>query len=164
MSQTPLRGKRNSDTEMLADAEAAFVRNKTSWHILIVDDEEMVAYTLQEGLNTLPDCDIVTTTDPQEALQLLRQHPVDLLITDYKMPEMDGLILAAQTRQLSSHTAIILITAHNEHSLRERAAGLAIQHILNKPVRLEEIRDITLAALNACEHRQTRTVKGHDFS
>lgn len=158
MSQPRLRGKGNSETVTLADAETAFVPNETPWHILIVDDEEIVALTLQEGLNSLPNCEITTTTKPKEAVQLLEQQPIDLLITDYKMPEMDGLILATYTRQLSSQTAIIIITAHNEHSLRKQAAGLSIQHILNKPVRLEEIRKVAMEALNAREHHRTSPV------
>lgn len=115
--------------------------------ILIVDDEETVAVTLQEGLNSLPNCEVVTTTKTKQALRLFEEQRFDLLITDYKMPVMDGLNLATHIRRMSPKVAIIIITAHNDSVLRERASMISVEHVLNKPVRLTEIRSIALEVL-----------------
>ena len=76
--------------------------------ILIVDDEENVALTFQDSLERLPNCEVAIATNGEQALQLFEQQPFDLLITDYKMPDMDG----GRVRQLYRRTAIIMITAY----------------------------------------------------
>lgn len=123
--------------------------------ILIVDDEETVALTLQEGLETLPNCEIITTTRAEQALQIFKQQPFDLLITDYKMPGMDGLMLAGYIRDLHPQIAIIVITAHHDSLLYERAAGISIECILDKPVKLSQIRAAALEAMATCAQSQT---------
>ena len=115
--------------------------------ILIVDDEENVALTLQNMLRKLPRCDIVVATGGEQALQLFEQQPFDLLITDYKMPGMDGITLAARVRQLYPRTAIIMITAYGSDELRGQAARISIQSVLDKPVGLVEMRSAALEAL-----------------
>ncbi|MBI1880722.1 MAG: response regulator [Chloroflexi bacterium] len=115
--------------------------------ILIVDDEEYVALTLKEGLERLPNCEIVTATSGKAALQLCAQKPFDLLFTDYKMPDMDGMALAEQVRQLYPQTVIIMITAHSNRELYDQATGNSIRRILNKPVQFSEIRRVATEAL-----------------
>ena len=115
--------------------------------ILVVDDEEMVAMIIQEGLESLPNCQVVMATSGEQALQLFAQQPFDLVITDYKMPGVSGLTLAARIRQLYPQTVIIMITAYGDDILRDLAAQVSILRILDKPVKLKEIRDTTLEAL-----------------
>jgi CheY-like chemotaxis protein len=114
--------------------------------ILVVDDEEFVVLTLQEGLSKLPNCQVSVATSGQQALELLDQQTFDLLITDYKMPDLDGLTLAEHVRQSHPHTAVIVITGYSDE-LREHAAHGSIQRILDKPVKLAEIRSVASEAL-----------------
>ena len=116
-------------------------------HILIVDDEENVALGLQEGLEGLPNCKIAAVTSGEQALYLLRQQSFDLLVTDYRMPDVDGLTLAMHVRQSCPDTAIIIMTAHASDALCERAARVPVQCILDKPVQLAAIRSTVLGAL-----------------
>ena len=115
--------------------------------ILVVDDEEHVALTLQRGLRKLPDCEIVTATGARQALQLFAQEPFDLVITDYKMPDMDGLTLAASVKASYPQTIVILITGHGTRAVSEQATRVAIRCVLDKPVMLTEIRDVASQAL-----------------
>jgi DNA-binding NtrC family response regulator len=121
--------------------------SNTRRRILVVDDDVSVAQTLQEGLERLPNCEVVAVTGPQQALELLAQSPFDLLITDYQMRGMDGLTLAAHAHRLHPQTTTIVITAYGERVLREETEGLAIYRVLDKPVKLAEIRSIALQAL-----------------
>lgn len=116
--------------------------------ILILDDEENVALTLQGILKKLPRCDIAIATGGEQALRLFEQQPFDLLITDYRMPDMDGMTLAARVRQLYPQMAIIMITAYGNDALREQAAHFSIQHVLAKPLELVDIRSAALEALS----------------
>ena len=122
--------------------------NATLQRILIVDDEEFVAFTLQEGLEKLPNCEVVVAMTGQEALELFEQQPFDLLITDYKMPDMNGVTLAQRIRNLYPRTGIIMITAYSHDLIHEPSAASSIQHFLNKPIRLSEIRSVALETLN----------------
>jgi len=115
--------------------------------ILVVDDDIFVATTLQEGLERLPNCEVIAVTEPQHALELFGQAPFDLLITDYQMRGMNGLALAAHAHRLHPQTTTIIITAYGERVLREETDGPPIHRILDKPVKLAEIRSIALQAL-----------------
>lgn len=115
--------------------------------ILVVDDEEFVAFTLQEGLERLPNCEVVVTNSGEDALRLFKEAPFDLLITDYKMPDMNGVMLANQVRKLSPTTSIIMVTAYSNHLVRETSAAATFQRILDKPVRLSDIRTAALETL-----------------
>lgn len=115
--------------------------------ILIVDDEEFVVFTLKEGLEKLPNCEVAITMNGQEALALFEAEPFDLVITDYKMPDMNGVELATRVREMRPKTGIIMVTAYSNDLLREPSATASIQRVLNKPVRLSEIRSAALETL-----------------
>ncbi len=121
--------------------------------LLVVDDDPLVASSIEYGLRKLPDCKVATASDGREALQLFEQQPFDVLITDYQMPGIDGVVLAARIRWLYPQTAIIMVTGYDTDVLRERATRASIQHVLDKPVRPGEIRALVSTML---EGRQAR--------
>lgn len=122
-------------------------KNAPKKRILIVDDEEFVAFTLREGLEKLPHCEVEVTMSGLQALKLFAERPFDLLVTDYKMPDLDGVLLATQIRQQYPSTGIIMITAYSHDLIQEPAAATSIQRVLNKPIKLTEIRDVALETL-----------------
>jgi CheY-like chemotaxis protein len=132
---------------LTAPIQPMAIQPKPRRRILIVDDEAFVAMTLQEGLEKLPDCDIATATSGQEALQFFQEQPYDLLITDYRMPDIDGLTLAGQIQQLHPQTATIVITAYGDSVLRHHAQEIAVEHVLDKPFQLAEVRQVTSQVL-----------------
>lgn len=115
--------------------------------ILIVDDDPSVLFTFQNALEQLPECEIETVTSGAQALQQLAEKDYDLLITDYRMPDMDGLALAMRLQQTYPTTAVLMITAFSTEELRSQAENLHIERVLDKPVGLAEIRDAARAAL-----------------
>ncbi len=121
--------------------------------ILVVDDEASVVSAFQSGLTKLLKCQVAIATDAEQALQLFEQQPFDVLITDYKMPGMDGMTLATRVRQTYPLTRIIMITAYGGDELREQAARVSIQCILDKPVKLTEVGNAVLEALEQSEGR-----------
>ena len=118
-----------------------------SWRILIVDDEEVVANMLQAALQKMPDFRVSVAHDGASALKLLAEERFDLMITDYRMPGIDGMSLAERARQNYPWIAIIMVTAHDSYELRKQASGSAVKKILSKPVRLAEIREVAADAL-----------------
>jgi CheY-like chemotaxis protein len=93
--------------------------------ILIVDDEEDVTSALQFRL-TMAGCDILTAGNGAEALEILRDRKVDLLLADFMMPEVNGLEL---TRLVKSHpdwfdTKVLLFSCNTDPQFRQRAMEL----------------------------------------
>ena len=118
-----------------------------SWRILIVDDETNLAEIIQAGLDTLPNCQTSLATNGQDALRLFEEEAFDLLITDFRMPGMDGLALARHIHAQSPHTAIILLTACAAELPHDLPAHQALTRILEKPVTLPTIRTAALDIL-----------------
>jgi two-component system CheB/CheR fusion protein len=134
-------------TVLLMDEAQSVTKDGALRRILVVDDEENVALTLQAGLERLPQCEITTATSGLQALELLEQKPFDLLITDYMMPGTDGLALATRVRHLYPHMSIIMVTAYGDETLRQEAASISIERVMDKPIKLAEIRGAASAVL-----------------
>jgi two-component system, chemotaxis family, chemotaxis protein CheY len=111
-------------------------------HILVVDDEKHVAQTFQAGLEKLPCCQVEVATSGEQALSLLQEQPYHLVITDYKMPGMSGLVLAELIRQQWPALPILMITAYASDLPRDAVHGDQIARILNKPLTLVEMRRV----------------------
>ena len=67
---------------------------------MIVDDEQMVLTSLNSFLTLETDYDVVTFTDPHEALNHVQSNDVNLVMSDYLMPDMDGITFLAGVRDL----------------------------------------------------------------
>lgn len=130
------------------DSSQSSESNIESRRILVVDDEKHITWMLREALEGLSNCEIVTAANGEQALQLFEAQPFDLLITDYKMPETDGLTLSARVRELYPQTVIVMLTAYSNVTLLEQAADVSIRYVLNKPVKVSEIRRIASEALD----------------
>lgn len=114
--------------------------------ILIVDDEEQIISTLSRSLRKLGEgYEIVTATNGHEALAHLRQAPADLIITDLKMPGMDGVALTEVAYTILPGTKIIWMTAYD--IWENEARRLGVYRYLNKPLDVVELRKIVREAL-----------------
>jgi CheY-like chemotaxis protein len=118
--------------------------------ILIVDDEPNQRYVLEQALKHVAgDWQIESVASALEALTLIDQHPPALIITDYHMPEMNGLelIAAVRERQLVSH--IILMTAYTALDVQIEAERLGVDHYLIKPVPIATLRQLTASVIES---------------
>jgi two-component system, probable response regulator PhcQ len=85
--------------------------------LLIVDDEPNVLNALRRmcmnraAKPALPEPNVTTFTSPLLALNFLRDHPVDLVISDFRMPEMDGATLLTRVKEIQPDAARIIISA-----------------------------------------------------
>ncbi|MEN8241485.1 MAG: hybrid sensor histidine kinase/response regulator [Chloroflexota bacterium] len=120
-------------------------------HILIVDDDENIVLTLQKILQKGNDYEISTATSSEEALKLFAYHPFDLVLSDYKMPKLNGIELTKAIRALKPTTEVIWITAHGDRALQKEAEELNVQRCLTKPIALSKIRETVQEALTSEE-------------
>jgi CheY-like chemotaxis protein/predicted regulator of Ras-like GTPase activity (Roadblock/LC7/MglB family) len=117
--------------------------------VLIADDEPQLAEMLANSLARLGNeyvFDIVY--DGAAALEQLKQHEYVLLITDYRMPEMDGLDLAREAHQIQPDMQIVLMTAHSTDDLRNTVKEGLTNGFIEKPFSVTEIREIVRRAVD----------------
>ncbi|MEZ5316016.1 MAG: response regulator [Vicinamibacterales bacterium] len=113
-------------------------RTRRTRRVLVVDDEEsvreLVAKTLTNAMY-----EVETATDGAAAVARLRDHQYDLLITDLKMPGMDGLSVIREARRSSMDLPIIIITGYSTEASAIEAINLGVCGYLTKPFRLPKI-------------------------
>ena len=80
--------------------------------IVIVDDEEMVLTSLESFLTLETDYRVHTFQSPTQALEFVRDNEVHLIISDYLMPEMDGISFLAQVREIKPDVTRIILTGY----------------------------------------------------
>lgn len=112
----------------------------TDKHVLIVDDAPDILFLLTHSVKRLgPDFKVSTAMDGAEAMELIQQRTFDLVITDYMMPGMTGLELAQEIRQHSPNTQVVLMSAYDTISLRDRVESMQLGGYVGKPFTVPEI-------------------------
>jgi CheY-like chemotaxis protein len=114
--------------------------------VLVVDDDPSVLDCYRKLLGRAG-YKTVTESDPRKVLMEGRPlDGVDLLLIDYKMPEMDGLTLLAELRRREFRARCVLVSAFLNDGVRQQAKHLGVDHILEKPVDVAALRS-ALASL-----------------
>src|SRR5947199_9952206 len=123
-------------------------------HILIVDDDTALLQALPQALYLRMNGIKVNTCDEaQSAIEQIAENDYDAIVSDIKMPGMDGLALLAKIQELRPDTPTLLITGHGEHDLAVQALRGGAYDFIQKPID----RDYLLAALQrAIQTRQLR--------
>jgi len=106
--------------------------------ILVVDDEQAVRDLLAKTL-TMADYDVDTAGDGPAAIDRLRAVTYDLLITDLKMPGMDGLSVIREARKINAELPVVVITGYSTEASAIEAINLGVAGYLTKPFRLPRI-------------------------
>jgi len=109
--------------------------------VLVIDDQSTGRIVLSEIMRSLDaSLQVVTFADPVEAIEYARKHPVDMVLTDYKMPGMDGIEAIRRLRRLFGYEdiPIVCITVVNDREVRYRALEAGATDFLIRPIdRLE---------------------------
>lgn len=112
------------------------------YRILLVDDEENILKALRRLLSTSPICfdgenyrpEIRTFTSPVEALEFARLYPIDLVISDYRMPAMDGVAFLKAFREHQPDAARLILSGYADlNGLIGAINEAQIQRFLSKP-------------------------------
>jgi excisionase family DNA binding protein len=114
--------------------------------VLVVDDEETVRNLVAKTLEGA-DYDVDVAVDGASALERLQDNDYDLLITDLKMPGMDGLTVIREARRRTRGMPIIIITGNSTEASAIEAINLGVSGYLTKPFRLPRILQVAKRAL-----------------
>ena len=146
LAVTPLT---QSDEAASADRQATTINSHRESH-LIVDDSLSVRRVVSRTIER-HDWVAVLARDGVEALELLEQGQVEVILTDIEMPRMDGfeLISAIRNRPELNEIPIVVLTSRSSDKHRERAIGLGANEYLVKPFQERELLDVIDAAREA---------------
>jgi len=106
--------------------------------VLIVDDEREMAEMLADGLADRG-YDAIAVASSEEARTRLRDEVYDALVTDLRMPEIDGLTLLAEARRVSPDLPVIVMTAYGAIDSAIESMRRGANHYLTKPFKIEEL-------------------------
>ncbi|WP_068775038.1 response regulator [Paenibacillus sp. FJAT-26967] len=111
--------------------------------MLVADDDQNerdgIRYLIEK--HRLP-MDIAEARNGKQALAMLQEMQFDVLLTDIRMPFMDGLQLAQEARDLKPELRIIILSGHGEFEYARRAITLQVKHYLLKPIEPDEFLDV----------------------
>ncbi len=114
--------------------------------ILVVDDEE----NAREGLSKILSKEgylVETAADGKEAIDIAKRQSFDLVITDMKMPLMDGFEVLREIKKMDDEMGVIMITAYGEVESYLEAMNLGAFEYINKPVRVNELKRVITKVL-----------------
>lgn len=102
--------------------------------VMLVDDDAMVLMTLKSLLELETSYRVLSFTDPNKALSALAGEPVDVIVSDYMMPGLDGVSFLKQAREQSPMATRILLTGYADKENAVRAINEAgLYYYLEKP-------------------------------
>lgn len=131
---------------------------------LIVEDSKPILRNIQNLLGSLelPVRIAATAANGEEALEYLKRQPIQILLTDIRMPKMDGLTLIEEAKRINPLLKVVLISGYSDFEYTRKALNLQVFDYLLKPVerlQLKEVMDRVLEQLGAQTDRDAEMLK-----
>jgi DNA-binding NtrC family response regulator len=115
--------------------------------VMVLDDEPIVCERLRSMLEKM-DLEVETFVEPGKALKRIVETPFQVLITDLKMKELDGIEVMKITQRVSPQTKVIMITGFATVEKAKQALQMGVFDFIAKPFKLSQLRDLVAKALN----------------
>lgn len=130
--------------------------------IMVVDDFAYIRMLFQKAFQKLPSYEIIAVSTGREALMKLSDsiNPIDLIILDINLPDINGLNLLRGIRKSKLNTKVIIVTAYSNDELKANLRGLNVLKIFDKPIIVEEM----ITFVNELFGKKTSEVVRKDFS
>ena len=145
VSQQAADGSATSDSSS-NDGGSPLQSNNSRTRVLVVDDEPSIRNLLSKML-ALVDYNVDVASDGQSALEQMRLGRYDLLITDLRMPGMNGISVIHAARRLQADLPVIIITGFSTEASAIEAANLGVAGYLTKPFRVPKVLEAAAKAL-----------------
>jgi DNA-binding NarL/FixJ family response regulator len=105
---------------------------KSAITVLLVDDEDSFRLVLREVLSSIPEFHILDSDSGEGAIEILKHHPVDLVVLDYKMPGVTGLNVLQWMNEQKLETPVIMLTAAGSEAVAVEAMKLGAYDYIRK--------------------------------
>lgn len=135
--------RRENFSLFLTHVKERYPVNKDIKRVLVVDDEEDMLWMLQRNLNKgMQDVEILAAQSGEDALAVLSDKSVNLVITDINMPGMSGLDLLIEINNRYPETGVIIMTAYPSNAYENQAVEGGSLRYIEKPFDIKEVRAI----------------------
>lgn len=132
--------------------------------LLIVDDEDMVLSSLRGVFTLQTDYDVFEANTPKGAIEQLERTPIDVVISDFLMPEMNGIELLKEVKKLQPDSVRLLLTGYADKENAIKAINeVGIYHYLEKPWDNDALLNIVRRALEEKSLRRELSTKIHEL-
>jgi len=116
--------------------------------VLLLDDEPIVGKRLKPALAKIG-CNVEVFEDPKKALERIDQKEFDIVVTDIRMDEVDGLQVLEHVRQSSERTKVIMITGYAMMAVAREAMEKGAFDFISKPFKPDDLRKVIAKAAKA---------------
>jgi len=123
-------------------------------HILIVDDQPAIRMLLAEVFHTAG-LRVHEASNGRGAIDTFQDNPIDYLLIDLKMPDMDGIEALRAIREIDADVEAVMISAYGDADNIEAARKLGVHKFFTKPFDIEKLRDYVLHQLEQQERKRT---------
>jgi CheY-like chemotaxis protein len=128
---------------------------KKSAHVgvLIVDDEALIRWSLAEMLSDQGYA-VYEAGDGRDALAILRNppNPVEVIMLDYRLPDLNGLQLLAAIRDVSPHSRVVMMTSYGTPDIAADALSLGAVGFVDKPIEMADVAGLVRSARETSSH------------
>jgi len=116
--------------------------------ILIVDDSKVTRSMAMYALR-IDGFELFEAESSREALELMNRYPFDMIITDLRMPEVDGVELVRQLRRMPPYreVPVIMVSGFSGSDTRQLAFDAGVSSFLNKPFKPQQLQDLVRSVL-----------------
>lgn len=125
------------------------------WELLILDDEPLVGQRLKPAL-TKEGYRVEVYTDPRQAVARLQEKQFDIVVTDIRMEELDGLQVLENVLQKSPSTKVIMITGYATLEMAQESVKKGAFDFIAKPFRIGKMRETIQKAAKSLEESGAR--------
>jgi len=113
--------------------------------VLIVDDEETLTWSMAKSLSKDKDkYEVLIANNGREAIHLLNENKIDLVISDIRMPDINGLDLLVNIKKEHPQTKVIIMTAYGSSDVQKEANRRGSLYYVEKPFEISDIRKIII--------------------
>jgi excisionase family DNA binding protein len=133
-----LEGQRARAPRAAASGGSSEAHRQSRARVLVVDDEAAIRDMLSKAL-MLAEYEVETAPDGRGAIDRLRAGHYDLLVTDLRMPGIDGLAVIREARRLKPDLPVIIITGYSSEASAIEAIDLGVSGYLTKPFRVPKV-------------------------
>ena len=120
--------------------------------VVIVDDEDMVLTSLNSFLSLETDYKVESFTNPEKALEFVKANEVDIVLSDYLMPEMDGISFLARVKEIKPNIPRIILTGYADKENAIKAINeVGLFQYIEKPW---DNNDLLIILRNGIERKQ----------
>jgi DNA-binding NtrC family response regulator len=116
--------------------------------VLILDDEPIVGKRLGPALMKMG-CEVESFEDPKKALQRIEEKTFDVVVTDIRMEDIDGIEILEKVKARSDHTKVIMITGYATVEVAREALGKGAFDFIAKPFKPNDLREVVYRAAEA---------------